>query len=111
MKLGLGEILENASKLSNKKDRAEYLRQNDSRALQDIIQYALHPAIKWDLPTGKPPYTPTPYLDQEGMLYQQLRKFKYFVNGTGSNLTKVRLETMFIEILESVAPSRIDFNG
>jgi hypothetical protein len=69
MKLGLGEILTKAAKMKTKEEKIEYLRKNDSRPLQDIIQYALHPDIKWDLPEGTPPYTPTPYLDQETMLY------------------------------------------
>lgn len=104
MKLGLAEILENASKLQTRKDRAEYLKKHDSRALQDLVQYALHPAINWDLPEGNPPYKPCQYLDQEGMLYKELRRFKLFVNGNGSNLKPVRLEALFIELLESIAP-------
>lgn len=104
MKLGLGEILENASKKKTRKERAEYLKENDSRALQDLIQYALHPSIVWDLPSGNPPYKPTDYLDQENMLYSQMRKLSLFVNNNGSNLKPARLEQIFIQILESVSP-------
>lgn len=104
MKLGLGEILENTSKLKSKKERAEYLRKHNSRSMQDLIQYALHPEIKWDLPEGNPPYKPTEYLDQENMLYSQLKKLSLFVNGNGSNLKPARLEQIFIQILESVTP-------
>lgn len=104
MKLGLAEILENAGKLKTRKERSDYLRNNDCRALQDIIQYALHPAITWDLPPGDPPYTPTSFLDQENMLYSELRKFRLFVNGGGSRLSPVKLENLFIQILESIHP-------
>lgn len=104
MKLGLGEILFKASQIKNTKEREDYLRQNDSRPLQDLIQYALHPEIKWDLPEGNPPYQPTSFLDQENMLYSEIRKLRLFVNGNGSRLTPTRLENLFIQILESVAP-------
>jgi hypothetical protein len=104
MKLGLGEILAKASRMKTQKEKVEYLQKNDSRPLQDIIQYALHPAITWDLPEGTPPYTPTAFLDQENMLYSEVRKLKLFVNGNGNNLTKHKLQNLFIQILESVAP-------
>ncbi len=104
MKLGLSEILFKASQIKGAKERKEYLLQNDSKSLQDIIQYALHPDIKWDLPPGNPPYQPTTFLDQENMLYSEIRKFHIFVNGNGSRLTPVRLENLFIQVLESVHP-------
>jgi hypothetical protein len=104
MKLGLGEILAKASRMKTQKEKVEYLTKNDSRPLQDIIQYALHPAITWDLPEGTPPYTPTAFLDQENMLYSEARKLKLFVNGNGNNLTTHKLQNLFIQILESVAP-------
>jgi hypothetical protein len=104
MKLGLGEILEHAVKLKTRKERSEYLKKNDSRALQDLIQYALHPAITWDLPEGNPPYKPCDYLDQENMLYSEIKKLYLFTNGKGSHLPPLRLESLFVQILESIAP-------
>lgn len=104
MKLGLGEILENAGKLKSRTEKVEYLRKNDSRQLQDIIQYALHPAITWDLPKGKVPYKKCEFLDQENRLYQEMRRFYLFVNGNGSSLQPAKLESLFIQILESLAP-------
>lgn len=104
MKLGLGEILENASKLKTRKDRVEYLQKHDSRPLRDLIQYALHPAITWDLPEGNPPYKPCEYLDQEGMLYQEMKRLYLFCNGKGSHVPPLRLESLFCQILESIAP-------
>lgn len=104
MRLGLGEILESASKQKTRKDRVEFLLKHDSRALRDLIQYALHPAITWDLPEGNPPYKPCEFLDQEGMLYQAMKKMYLFCNGKGEHLPKLRLESLFVQILESLAP-------
>lgn len=104
MKLGIGEILSKAAKMKTKEAQIEYLRKNDSRALQDIIQYAIHPEIKWDIPEGTPPYTPSPHLDTESMLYNESKKLYLFVNGRGNNLTRPKLQNLFIQILESVSP-------
>lgn len=106
MILGLGEILGKAATLKTKQEKIDYLQKNDSQELRDIIQYALHPEIKWDLPEGKPPYSPTPALDQENMLRAKLRqgKLALFVNDNGKNLTRTNLENLFIQILESTAP-------
>ena len=104
MKLGLGEILDNAGKLKSKNEKIEYLRKNDSRALQDILQYALHPGITWDLPEGRPPFTPTPHLDQENRLPQEMRRLYLFVNGNGNRLKPAKVETLFVQILESISP-------
>jgi hypothetical protein len=104
MKLGLGEILENAAKIKSRKEKIEYLRKNDSRALQDLIQYAIHPGIHWDLPKGRPPYRPCEFLDQENMLYKEIKRLYMFCNGKGSNLHPIRLEVLFVQILESIAP-------
>jgi len=104
MKLGLSEILESASQQKTIKERVAILQKHDCRPLQDLIQYALHPAIKWDLPEGSPPYSPCKYLDQEGMFYKEMRRLYLFVNDNGSRLKKTRLESLFVEILESIAP-------
>lgn len=104
MRLGLAEIFEKVSKISSKKEKIEFLQKNDSRALQDLIQYALHPLIKWDLPEGAPPYKPCQFVDQHGMLYSELRRLRLFVNSNGSNLNPTKLQSLFIEILECVEP-------
>lgn len=104
MRLGLGEILEKVSQQKSKKEKIDLLQQNDSQQLRDLIQYALHPAITWNLPKGKPPYKVCEYLDQEGMLYREVRRLYLFVNDNGSRLSRAKLENLFIQMLECVAP-------
>lgn len=104
MKLGLGEIFEKASQQKTKAEKIEYLQQNQSQQLLDLIQYAYHDAITWDLPSGNPPYKPTDYLDQEGTLFRECRRLYLFVNGNGNRLSKTKLENIFIQILETIAP-------
>lgn len=106
MKLALSEILGQASQLKNKKDKVEFLQKHECRPLLDIIQYAYHPQIIWDLPEGSPPYKPTEYLDQEGALYNTntMRKLALFVNGNGNRLARTKLESLYIQLLESLMP-------
>jgi len=104
MKLGLGEIFEKASQQKTKDEKIAVLQQYQSVQLLDLIQYAYHPAISWDLPPGAPPYKPTDYLDQEGMLPRECRRLYLFVNGNGSRLSPTKLQNLFLQILECVAP-------
>jgi hypothetical protein len=97
-------VLERASGLSTAEEKAAYLRQNDNTALRIVLKYALDKRVKWLLPKGPAPYKPCPYLDQEGQLYSEARRLYLFVEGGNPNLTDLRREMMFIQILESVHP-------
>lgn len=102
MKLGIAEILENASKLTKKQDKIEYLRNNYSPVLGQIIQYAFDPKIVWDLPPGEPPYKPSEFPDSQGILYSEARRLYLFVKGGNQNLTPFKREMLFINLLESL---------
>lgn len=104
MKLGLAEILKRADDQGSKEEKIVFLRKHDSPALRKIIDLTFNPNVKWDLPKGAPPYKPTEFLDQEGRLYSELRRLYLFLEGGNPNLTKVRREYLFIQLLESVAP-------
>lgn len=103
MRKSIAEILEEASKLSNK-EKIEFLQKNNSTTLLTILRYTFDPNIKWLLPKGKPPYKPSPYLDNEGMLFQEVRRLYLFVEGGNPNLTQFKRESLFINLLESIAP-------
>lgn len=105
MKLGIAEILENASKLTKKQDKLDYLRNNYNPALGTILKYTFDPDIIWDLPPGEPPYKPSDYPDAHGMLYTEVRRLYLFVKGGNPNLTQLKRETLYIGLLESVHPS------
>lgn len=97
------EILDKASKL-NKKEQVEFLRKNDSPSLRTILTYGLDPTIEWLLPTGDPPFQPANEFESHGALYGQMRKLYLFVRGGNDNLNKIKRETLFIQLLESVHP-------
>lgn len=105
MKLGIAEILENCTKLESRNEKIEYLRKNDSQTLRAIFQGAFDPGIVWALPEGAPPYKPCEFFDQEGRLYQETRRLYLFLKDGNPNLTALKRESLFIALLESIAPA------
>lgn len=104
MRLGIAEILENASKLS-RDEKIMYLRKNDSVVLRKMLEFAFDKRIQWDLPEGKPPYKPCQFLDQEGMLYTEMKRMYVFLKGGNPELKQRRREELFIGLLESLMPN------
>jgi len=104
MRKGIAEILAEAGNLATNKEKIEHLQRNNSPTLLTILKYTFDPKIKWALPKGKPPYKPSPYLDNEGMLFQEARRLYLFVEGGNPNLTNLKRESLFIGLLESLAP-------
>lgn len=103
-KLAISQIIENASTLKTAQEKVAYLRQNDSSALRMVLQYAMDNRVKWALPEGVPPYKPNPNIDQEGMLYSEARRLYLFIEGGNPNLTKLKREMLFIDLIQSVHP-------
>ena len=58
MNKGVAETLAEAAKLETVEERAEYLKNNNSPALQTALYYCYHDEISWKLPDTDPPYTP-----------------------------------------------------
>jgi hypothetical protein len=103
-KPGIGEIIEQACKLKGEDMKIAWLRQNDSQALRDILHLTFDVRVTWSLPHGDVPYKPTDQLDQEGMLYRESKKMHYYLDGLMPGLKQLKRETMYIQLLEAVAP-------
>mgnify|MGYP007083429941 CR=1 FL=1 len=101
-KLAIAEIIENASKIESVEDRAQYLRNNESEQLKYILELALTPGVKWEVPEGAPPYKPCDYTDIEGRLYQEARTLYIYLLGNKPELTRLKRESLFIGLLESI---------
>lgn len=104
MRLGIFQVLEQASALKSTEEKINFLRANNSPALLLILKYALDPTIVWDLPEGAPPYKPCPYPAQEMRLMAESRRLYLFIKGGNPNLTKLKRESLYIELLESIHP-------
>jgi len=104
MRVGVAEFLEKVGKLKKKEEKIAALQHNDSFVIRTILQGAFDPKIKWALPEGTPPYKPNELVDQENVLIRECRRLVHFVEGGNPGLKQLRRETLFVEMLESVAP-------
>lgn len=108
MAKGVAEVLEEVSKTRSSNEKAEILKKNSSKALKDVLGYALNPYIKWLLPVGDVPYKPlSKESDAQATLLRETKLFPNFVAMAGKplrNLTKIKREALFIQLLESLDP-------
>lgn len=105
MKLSMSEILKKACELKTDDEKVNWLRQNDALPLRQLLICMYDKArIKFLIPQDSPPpYTPSPYNEGQGQLFREMRKFQYFIAGEyGGNLTNMKREQLFIELLENV---------
>ena len=94
-------------KINNAKDKPkkiEILRQYDKPALRQILKGAFDPKIEWELPEGIPPYieNDAPAGTEHTLLMTESKKLWHFVKGADPSLSKLRKETMFIQMLEGL---------
>ena len=104
MQIGLYEFLFKVSKLKKTQEKVDALKANDSLPLRVILQGAFDPSVVWLLPEGEPPYKPNELVDQEHILIKEIEKLRYYIKGFYDNLNQAKRESMFVELLERVAP-------
>jgi hypothetical protein len=104
MVMMLSEIINKTCELKTREEKVEWLKKNDSPALRNIL-IAMYDKkkIKFLIPNSEPPYTPSQAHENQGALFREARKLKYFVEGFGGeNVQKIKREQIFIEMLETV---------
>jgi hypothetical protein len=104
-KLRISEILEKADEAPSKEEKMMILQSHDSVPLRQVLQYAYDSRVKWLLPEGPVPYKPSPFMDNDNVLYLEARRFYLFVEGGHDALKQSRRETLFIQMLESLHPA------
>lgn len=105
MKKSLFEYISDISLLPTTKEKVQAFQTSPHYgALKIVFEYMLAKNIKWLLPEGDPPYKPCQYVDLEGQLLPELRKLYLFVEGGNPNLSTLRRESIFIQLLESIDP-------
>lgn len=105
MRVGVAEFLEKVAKLKKNEEKVNALKHNDSYVLRTVLQGVFDPRIVFLLPEGEPPYKPSELVDQENVLIADARKLVHFVQGGNPGLKQPRRESLFIEMLETVAPA------
>ena len=99
------EIFEDFTKLKTRKDKITFLQEQGSRvpAIKDVIRGTFDDRLKFCLPEGKPPYNPNRPESVPSSLRKLHREFGDFVEGArSSKLGQLRVETKFIQLLESI---------
>ena len=61
-------------------------------------------SLKWIIPDGDPPYTPSRAHNHPTDLRRQNSKFKYFVQGMEKTTPQFKKERMFLLMLEGIHP-------
>lgn len=101
MKLGLAEIMIKASSAPSHRERVAVLQKHDNPTLRQAFQMAFEG--DWDFPKGwQPNYTPSPFFDQQGILYQSFRTIGKFLVEGYPGLTPEKKKLLFVQLLESV---------
>tara|TARA_B110000858_G_scaffold198297_1_gene263816 strand:- start:3263 stop:3805 length:543 start_codon:yes stop_codon:yes gene_type:complete len=103
----ISEILTKVNNAKDKNKKIAVLREHNTPALRMILKGAFDPNIKWQLPTGTPPYiaNEAPLGTEHTMLNIESKKLWHFVEGADAETTKTQKETMFIQVLEGLHKS------
>ena len=101
--MGMGEIFALIKKEKSTKAKAELLQKYDSPTLRGLLELAYDSRLKWALPEGNPPYTPLEKsMDAQGHLLVEMRRMYLFLEGGHKNLTNLRREQLFVNLLEEI---------
>lgn len=100
----ISEVINKACELKTREEKVAWLKKNDSAALREVLVVMYDKKrIKLLVPNTPPPYVPSTAVENQGALYREARKLKYLADGFGGeNLTKIKREQIFIQILETV---------
>lgn len=109
---GIAETIDEVRKAKTNKAKVAILQENNQQWMHQVLFMTYSPSWEWKLPEGKPPYQPLEAsTDMEGQMFGELERFYMFrVPGpNGSNighpdLQQQRRETLFVQVLESIAP-------
>ena len=104
---GAPTVHEIFTKINNAKDKPQkiaVLKQFDNQAMRQLLKAAFDPKIKFDLPEGNPPYikNEAPAGTEHTSLASEARILYHFVVGCNNQITKLKKETMFIQMLEGL---------
>ena len=102
----VSEIIQRVSNAKTRDEKIQILRHYDSPALRAVLIWNFEDKVLSDLPPGEVPYTPNdaPIGTEHSKLIHEWQKFNHFVQGV-TNVTKIRKEVMFIQLLESLHSS------
>lgn len=107
--LGVSEILAKANALPTREERIAYLRLEGSKPVQIVLQYALHPDLKWLVGPELPEFTPIDAPGQETMLMAEARRLYLFIETPSGTieLSQGKRNVLFVQLLEMLSPDDV----
>ena len=93
------EVFDLVKSSKNVDDKINVLRKNETWALKDVLRGTYDPKVKWNVPTGKPPYEPNQGHNAPANLLKQNKQFKYFVT---EQVPTTKREALWIGLLEGI---------
>lgn len=108
-KLEIYEVIEKAVRKRSNALKVEYLKENESWALKDVLRGFYDSSVKWNLPSGHPPYEQSDPHNHPASLRRENRQFKWLVEGgPGDKMPAFKRENIFIGMLEAIHPADSD---
>jgi hypothetical protein len=100
----ISEIINKARKLKSHDEKVAWLKKHDTLQIRNILTAMYDKSkVKFLIPSEAPPYNPSTAVENQGSLYHECRKLKYFVDGFGGeNVDKLKREQIFIQMFETV---------
>jgi len=102
----IDEILTKVGSAKTKAEKIDILRDYNTLALRNVLKGNFDDSIQFLLPEGDPPFKEANQNTPPSNLRKQSPKFRYFVvGGPGERMPKMKVEGMFIKLLEAIPPS------
>ena len=97
------ETLEMVGKAKTREEKKQILLDRENFATKAILQLNYHPDVKWKIPKGAPPYTPSEN-QADASLHFEVKKQDYYVDPSPHDIPMLRRESMFVQLLERLDP-------
>jgi hypothetical protein len=106
----MNEILDLVHEQETDEDKIKVLQEYANDALKTLLIWNFDESIISLLPSGEVPYQPneSPLGVDHSSLRRDYKNLYNFVKGGNDSLSKIRRETIFIQILESLHPNEAD---
>ena len=104
MQEGIGEILKRVNVAKTEKEKVVILQASSSAAMKAVVGFAYDPRVKWLLPETNPPFKRTvKEMDLQHVFYSETRKlYMFIIDPKSKDLSKMRREQLFIQMLETL---------
>ena len=105
------EVFEEYKNADSRESRLDVLKKySEHYAFRDILRGTFDDSLEFNLPEGRPPFTPNQPQSVPSTLLKRHREFGLYVSGgQGDSLPAYKREQKFIELLEGIHPEDAEY--